>query len=178
MCLLKTVTHQHGRYAASLGGRVPHDMTVWWARLSVGSGQSLQCPKECQQLIPPSGETSSSSRPLEADTRPVDALDTHANYNTLWTCRLWYIYLHSVFCKTVPTSNPCWKGAARNVLVIVFDQDAVVSWQNRQIGHTARPILVVQAADVCFWWALNGQGQTTFKKETSYVKKFFGSAIY
>lgn len=61
------------------------------------------------------------------------------------------------------TSDPSRKGAARDVLVIVFDQDAVVSRQDRQVGHSAGPILVVHTADVCLRRTLNGQGQTTYK---------------
>lgn len=59
------------------------------------------------------------------------------------------------------TSNPSSEGAARDVLVIVFDQDAVVSGQDRQVGHSARPVLVVHTADVSLGWTLNGQRQTT-----------------
>lgn len=61
------------------------------------------------------------------------------------------------------TCNSSREGAARDVLVIIFDQDAVVSWQDRQVGHSARPILVVQTADVRLGWTLNGQRQTTYK---------------
>lgn len=61
------------------------------------------------------------------------------------------------------TSDPSRKGAARDVLVIVFDQDAVVPRQDRQVGHSACPILVVHTADVCLRRTLNGQGQTTYK---------------
>lgn len=61
------------------------------------------------------------------------------------------------------TGNSSREGAARDVLVIIFDQDAVVSWQDRQVGHSARPILVVQTADVRLGWTLNGQRQTTYK---------------
>lgn len=39
------------------------------------------------------------------------------------------------------------EGAARDVLVIVLDQDAVVTWQGGQVGHCACPIFVVNAAD-------------------------------
>ena len=61
------------------------------------------------------------------------------------------------------TGNSSREGAARDVLVIIFDQDAVVSWQDRQVGHSARPILVVHTADVRLGWTLNGQRQTTYK---------------
>lgn len=61
------------------------------------------------------------------------------------------------------TSNPSREGAAGDVLVIVFDQDAVVSRQHGQVGHGAGPILVVHTADVRLGWTLNGQGQTTYK---------------
>lgn len=49
------------------------------------------------------------------------------------------------------------------MLVIVFDQDAVVSGQDGQVGHGAGPILVVKTADVCLGWTLDGQRQTTYK---------------
>lgn len=48
------------------------------------------------------------------------------------------------------TGDPGREGAPRDVLVIVFDQDAVVSRQDGQVGHCARPVLVVHTADVCF----------------------------
>lgn len=55
------------------------------------------------------------------------------------------------------TSDPSREGAPWDVLFIVFDQDAVVSRQDRQVRHGAGPILVVHTADVCFGWTLNGQ---------------------
>lgn len=39
------------------------------------------------------------------------------------------------------------EGAARDVFVIVLDQNAVVAWQGGQVGHRACPIFVVNAAD-------------------------------
>lgn len=62
------------------------------------------------------------------------------------------------------TGDPGRKGASRDVLVIVLDQDAVVSRQDRQVGHSARPILVVHTADVGLGRTLNGQGQTTCRE--------------
>lgn len=62
------------------------------------------------------------------------------------------------------TSDPGRKGASRDVLVIILDQDAVVSRQDRQVGHSARSILVVHAADVSLGRTLDGQGQTTCKE--------------
>lgn len=53
------------------------------------------------------------------------------------------------------------EGASWDVLVIIFDQDAVVPWQDRKVGHCACPILVVHAADVRFGWALDSQRKTT-----------------
>lgn len=46
------------------------------------------------------------------------------------------------------TSNPCREWAAGDVLVIVFDQDAVVSRQDGQVGHSTGPVLVVHTADI------------------------------
>lgn len=63
-----------------------------------------------------------------------------------------------------PTCDPGSEGAARDVLLVVFDQDAVVARQHGQVGDTARPILIVSAADFCFGWALDGQGQATCKE--------------
>lgn len=48
------------------------------------------------------------------------------------------------------------------MLVVVFDQDAVVPWQHRQVGHSAGSILVVQTADVGLGWTFDGQRQTTY----------------
>ena len=39
------------------------------------------------------------------------------------------------------------EGAARDVFVIVLDQDAVVTRQGGQVSHRARPIFVVNTAD-------------------------------
>ncbi len=64
------------------------------------------------------------------------------------------------------TSNSSREGAARDVLVIVFNQDAVVSWEDGQVGHSAGPILVIHTADVGFGWTLNSQRQTTCKNMT------------
>lgn len=61
------------------------------------------------------------------------------------------------------TSNPSREWAAGDVLVIVFDQDAVVSRQDGQVGHGAGPVLVVHTADICLGWTLDGQRQTTYK---------------
>lgn len=59
------------------------------------------------------------------------------------------------------TSYPGREGTSRNVFVIVFDQDVVVSRQDRQIGDCAGPVLVVHAADVCFGRTFNSQGETS-----------------
>lgn len=58
------------------------------------------------------------------------------------------------------TSNPGREGAAGDVLVVVFDEDAVVSRQDGQVGHGAGPVLVVKTTDVCLGWTLDGQRQT------------------
>lgn len=70
-----------------------------------------------------------------------------------------------VCVSEVITSNPSREGAAGDVLVVVFDQDAVVSGKDRQVGHGAGPVLVVQTADVCLGRTLNRQRQTTWKQE-------------
>ena len=67
-----------------------------------------------------------------------------------------------IFCCHV-TGNPSREGAAGDVLVVVFDQDAVVSRQDGQVGHSARPVLVVQTADVRLGWTLDGQRQTSYR---------------
>ena len=59
------------------------------------------------------------------------------------------------------TSNPGREGAAGDVLIVVFDQDAVVSRQDGQVGHSAGPVLVVKTTDVCLGRTLDGQRQTT-----------------
>lgn len=60
------------------------------------------------------------------------------------------------------TSNPGRKGTSWDVLVVVFDQDAVVSRQHRQVGHGAGTVLVVHTADVSLGRPLDGQRQTTW----------------
>lgn len=60
-----------------------------------------------------------------------------------------------------PTCNLGCEGAARDVLVVVLDQDAVVTWQGGQIGHRARPIFVVNAADFGLGGPLNSQVEAT-----------------
>lgn len=40
--------------------------------------------------------------------------------------------------------------AARDVFVIVLDQDAVVPRQSRQVCDCAGPVFVINAADLCF----------------------------
>lgn len=46
------------------------------------------------------------------------------------------------------TSDLSRKRASWDVLVVVFDEDAVVSRQHRQVGHGAGAVLVVHTADV------------------------------
>ena len=60
------------------------------------------------------------------------------------------------------TRDPGGEGAARDVLLVVLDQDAIVPGQHGKVGDAARAILVVGAADLCFGWALNGQGQAPY----------------
>lgn len=66
------------------------------------------------------------------------------------------------------TSNPGREGAAWDVLVIVFDQNTVVSRQDRQVGDSTGPILVVQTGYVCLGWTLNGQRQTTYQNMSEF----------
>lgn len=73
--------------------------------------------------------------------------------------------------EDIITSNPGREGAAWNVLVIVFDQDAVVSWEYWQVGHSAASILVVYTADVSFGWTLNGQRQAAYKDGSCVLKQ-------
>lgn len=46
-----------------------------------------------------------------------------------------------------PTCDLGCERAAGDVLVVVLDQNAVVAGQGGQVGHCARPIFVVNAAD-------------------------------
>lgn len=55
------------------------------------------------------------------------------------------------------TCDPGSEGAAWDVLVVVLDQDAIVARQYRQVGDTARPVLVVSTADFRFGRTLDGQ---------------------
>lgn len=64
-----------------------------------------------------------------------------------------------------PTCDLGGEGAARDVLVIVLDQDAVVAWQGGQVGHCARPVFVVNAADFGLRGPLDSQVQTSCEWE-------------
>ena len=50
--------------------------------------------------------------------------------------------------------------ATGDVLVVVFDQNVVVSGQSGHVADAARPVLVVHTADICFGRTLDGQVQT------------------
>lgn len=63
----------------------------------------------------------------------------------------------------VVTGDPGREGAAWDVLVVIFHQDAVVSRQDGKVGHGAGPVLVVHTADVRLGWTLDGQRETTYK---------------
>lgn len=63
------------------------------------------------------------------------------------------------------TSNPSREGAAWDVLVIVFNKDAVVSRQHWQVRHGAGSVLVVHTADVSLGRTLDGQRQTPYKDD-------------
>lgn len=71
------------------------------------------------------------------------------------------------------TCDPGGEGAAGNVLLVVFDQDAVVTRKHRQVRDATRPILVVSAADFCFGWALDGQGQAPWRESRVRVETAF-----
>lgn len=58
------------------------------------------------------------------------------------------------------TSDLGGERAARDVFVVKLDDDAVVSRGGGQVGHGARPIFVVFAADLGFGRALHGQRET------------------
>lgn len=55
------------------------------------------------------------------------------------------------------------EGAARNVLVVVLHQDAVVPRQSRQVRDRARPVFVIDAADLCFRRSFDSQVQPTWE---------------
>lgn len=59
------------------------------------------------------------------------------------------------------TSDPGGERAAGDVLIVVFDQDDVVTRQSWQVAHAAGPVFVVHAADLRFRRTLDGQVQTT-----------------
>ena len=52
--------------------------------------------------------------------------------------------------KNFLTSDLGSKGAARNVLVVKFDNDVVVSGSCGQVGHSAGAVFVVLAGDLGF----------------------------
>lgn len=60
------------------------------------------------------------------------------------------------------TGDPGSERAASDVLIVVFDQDVVVSGQSGQVADTAGPVLVVHTADLRFGWTLDGQVQTAW----------------
>lgn len=58
------------------------------------------------------------------------------------------------------TGDPSSKRASGDVILIIFDKDIVISWECRKVADTARPVLVVQTVDFCFWRTLDGQVKT------------------
>lgn len=58
-------------------------------------------------------------------------------------------------CKL--TGDPGSEWAAGDVVLVVFDQDVVVSGESGQVADAARPILVVHTADLGLGRTLNGQ---------------------
>lgn len=60
------------------------------------------------------------------------------------------------------TSDPGGERAAGDVVVVVFDQNVVVSGQSGQVADAARPVLVVHTADLRFGWTLDGQVQSAW----------------
>lgn len=89
-----------------------------------------------------------------------------------WKCGTWPLTWLPGRKRSL-TSDPGREGASWDVLVVVFDQDAVVPWQDREVGHCAGPILVVHAADVCFGWPLDGQRKTTCVDLQQRTKLYF-----
>ena len=55
------------------------------------------------------------------------------------------------------------EGAAGDVFVVELDDDVVVPGDGGQVGHGARPVLVVLTADLCLGWTLHRQGQTAWR---------------
>lgn len=64
--------------------------------------------------------------------------------------------------RWVPTCDLGGERAAGDVVVVVFDQDVVVSGQSGQVADAARSVLVVHTTDLCFGRTLDGQVQTTW----------------
>lgn len=62
------------------------------------------------------------------------------------------------------TGDPGSEGAPGDVILVVLDDDAVISWQGGQVADAARPVLVVHAVDLGFGGTLDGQVQTAFEK--------------
>lgn len=62
------------------------------------------------------------------------------------------------------TRDPGSEGAPGDVILIVLDEDVVISRQRWQVADAARPVLVVHTVDVCFGRTLNGQVKTPFKR--------------
>lgn len=57
----------------------------------------------------------------------------------------------------VLTRDPGSKRAAFDVILVVFDQNVVVSGERGKVADAARPVFVVHAADVRFGRTLDGQ---------------------
>lgn len=66
------------------------------------------------------------------------------------------------------TGNPGGERAASDVLVIVFDQDVVVSWQRGQVADSAGPVFIVHTADLCFGRTLDSQVQTSWTERRAW----------
>lgn len=62
------------------------------------------------------------------------------NFSLVWDC---------VGVKSL-TSDPSSKWASRDVILIVFDKDIVISWECRKVADAARSVLVVHTVDFCF----------------------------
>lgn len=62
------------------------------------------------------------------------------------------------------TCDPGSERAPRDVILIVPDDNIVISGQSRQVADAARSILVVHTLDLGFGWTLNGQVKTPFNK--------------
>lgn len=67
------------------------------------------------------------------------------------------------------TGDPGSEGAARDVVLVEADYDAVVAGRSGQVGHGAGAVLVILATDLRLRRPLHGQGQPPCSKPSPHT---------